>query len=101
MSAVDLEVPLGHARPGDKVRVAIRAGDILLASSEPHGLSARNCLPGRIVSLTRRDYLVIAQVDCGTPFDVHITPAAVQSLGLAPGSAVWLVIKTHSCHFLR
>jgi len=100
-ATTDLEVPLGHAAAGDAVRIAIRAGDILLAISAPQGISARNCLPGRIVSLTRRDYLVVAQVDCGAVFEVHLTPAAGDSLGLKPGSEVWLVIKTHSCHLVR
>jgi molybdate transport system ATP-binding protein len=99
--STDLEAPLSHAKAGEAVRIAIRAGDVLLATSEPHGLSARNCLPGRILSLTRRDYLVVARVDCGAEFEVHITPGAEHSLGLRPGSSVWLIIKTHSCHLVR
>jgi molybdate transport system ATP-binding protein len=100
-ASTDLEIPLGHGSVGDKIRVAIRAGDILLAISEPHGLSARNCLPGRVISLARRDYLVVARVDCGAEFEVHVTPAAEHSLGLKAGTKVWLVIKTHSCHLVR
>ena len=99
--ATDLEVPLGHAEAGDRVRVAVRAGDILLANAEPSGLSARNILPGTVLSLTQRDYLVTAKVDCGAQFEVHLTPAAEHSLGLKAGSPVWLVIKTHSCHLVR
>ncbi len=101
VGVINLEVPLGHYGVGDAVRVAIHAGDILLAISEPQGISARNRLPGRIVSLTRRDYLVVARVDCGADFEVHLTPAAETSLALKPGSAVWLIIKTHSCHLVR
>lgn len=101
VGVINLEVPLGHSGIGDPVRIAVRAGDILLAISEPHGLSARNCLLGRVVSLTRRDYLVVARVNCGTEFEVHVTPAAEHSLGLRPGSQVWLIIKTHSCHLVR
>ena len=44
----EIEVPLGHAEPGDHVRIAIRAGDILLATKLPSGLSARNIQEGRI-----------------------------------------------------
>jgi molybdate transport system ATP-binding protein len=97
----NLEVPLGHASVEDTVRIAVHGGDILLALNEPRGLSARNCLPGRILSLLRRDFLVVARVDCGVEFEVHLTPAAETSLGLKPGSPVWLVIKTHSCHLVR
>lgn len=98
---VEIEAPLGHAVVEEQVRIAIRAGDILLANQEPRGLSARNVLKGTIVSLTRRDVTVIAEVDCGVRMEVHITPAAISSLGLNTGSSVWLVVKTHSCQLVR
>lgn len=98
---VDLEVPLARLQPGMPLRVGVRAGDILLAALPPQGLSARNVLAGRIIALRRRDVTVIAQVDCGVKFEVHLTPAAEQALELRPGREVWLVVKTHSCHLLR
>jgi molybdate transport system ATP-binding protein len=100
-SLCEIEVPLGYAAAGDGVRVAIRAGDILLGTSHPHGLSARNVIEGRIVSLERRGALVRARVDCGTEFVVHLTPGAVRSLELAADHRVWLVLKTHSCHLVE
>lgn len=98
---MELEVPLGHATIGERVRIAVRAGDILLGAAQPHGLSARNCLPGRLIDLVRRDYTVIARVDCGAMFEVHLTPAAEGSLGLRPGLPVWVIIKTHSLYLVR
>jgi molybdate transport system ATP-binding protein len=80
--------------------VGIRAGDILLATIEPHGLSAQNLVPGRVVSLTRRDVIAVAKIDCGVEFEVHLTLAARDSLALHPGREIWLVVKTHSCHLL-
>ena len=97
----EIEVPLAHAAPGDLVHIAIRAGDILLAIQPPQGLSARNVLEGNLVSLERRGSLVVARVDCGVPFTVHITPGAERSLELSAGKKVWLVLKTHSCHFVE
>ncbi len=97
----EIEVPLGHAAPGDRVRIAIRAGDILLATEPPKALSARNLLEGKIVSLERRGTLVAARVDCGAVFTVHVTPGAERALELAAGKKVWLVLKTHSCHFVE
>jgi molybdate transport system ATP-binding protein len=97
----EIEVPLGHADPGDRVRVAVRAGDILLAAEPPRGLSARNVLEGTIVSLERRGALVVARVDSGVMFTVHVTPGAERTLQLAAGKRVWLVLKTHSCHFVE
>ena len=97
-SKCELEIPLGCAQPGESIRVAIRAGDILLGAELPRGLSARNILPGTLEAIERRGALVVAQVDAGARFTVHVTPGAVRSLGLAPGLPVWLVLKTHSCH---
>ena len=98
---LEIEAPLGHVQPGDHIRFAIRAGDILLADREPIGLSARNVLAGRIVSLARHDVTVVTKVDCGALFEVHLTPAAERTLGLTPGRSVWVVVKTYSCHLVR
>ena len=100
-STILLETPLIRAEAGARLRVGIRAGDILLAIAEPVGLSARNVLAGRLVSLERRDMIVSAWVDCGVEMEVHLTLAARDALALGEGRAVWLVIKTHSCHLMR
>jgi molybdate transport system ATP-binding protein len=99
-SPCEIEVPLGYATAGSRVQVAVRAGDILLATERPHGLSARNVLEGRIVSLQQRGTTVIARVDCGVTFVVHITPGAMRALELTAGRRAWLVLKTHSCHLV-
>ncbi|HET7105298.1 MAG TPA: molybdenum ABC transporter ATP-binding protein [Candidatus Acidoferrum sp.] len=97
----EIEIPLGGAEPGKDVRVAIRAGDILVATEPPHFLSARNILPGTIESVESSGAMVSLRVKAGTIFHVHVTPGAVRSLDLSPGLLVWLVIKTHSCHLVR
>jgi molybdate transport system ATP-binding protein len=98
---VELETPLVRTAVGSQMRVGIQAGDILLATENPHGLSARNILPGTIQRLLQKDGIVSATVDCsGTKFDVHLTLAAREDLSLTPGKKVWVVIKTHSCHLL-
>jgi molybdate transport system ATP-binding protein len=100
-AACEIEVPLGDAEPGTEVRIAIRAGDILVATAPPHFLSARNILPGTIESLEVRGTIVALRVKAGAIFHVHVTPGAVRALDLSPGLLVWLVIKTHSCHLVR
>ena len=99
-SQVEIETPLVKAAPGTKLRVGISAGDVLLATSAPVGLSARNILEGKLVSMWQRDMIVVAQVDCGVQMFVHLTLAARDSLALKPGRQVWLIVKTHSCHLL-
>lgn len=96
-----IETPLVRGGVGAPLRIGIRAGDILLATSAPVGLSARNVIPGRIQSLDQRDVIVSARVKCRVEMEVHLTLAARDSLELAPGCEVWLVIKTHSCHLMQ
>jgi molybdate transport system ATP-binding protein len=101
LSECKLEVPLIRAGFGSAVRIAIRAGDIMMASRPPQGLSARNVLPGRIQSIRRRGVTVIVGVDSGVDFEVHVTPSALEDLGLVPGQQTWLVIKTYSCNLVE
>jgi molybdate transport system ATP-binding protein len=99
--AVELETPLVRAEVGSRLRVGVRAGDLLLATEKPRGLSARNILPGTIRRLEQRDVIISAMVDCGgTEFEVHLTLAARDALQLGPGKSVWVVVKTHSCHLM-
>lgn len=97
---VELETPLVQAEVGSALRVAISAGDILLAAAPPQGLSARNIVPGRILLLEQRDVIVMARIDCGVEMQVQLTLAARDALHLRPGKDVWLIVKTHSCHLL-
>ncbi|HEY2107558.1 MAG TPA: molybdenum ABC transporter ATP-binding protein [Candidatus Binataceae bacterium] len=99
----NLEVPLIRTGVGAAVRIAIRAGDIMIAAQHPHGLSARNTLRGRIKSIRRQDVtvIVIVGVDAGAAFEVHLTPSAVDELGLVAEREVWLVIKTYSCNLVQ
>jgi molybdate transport system ATP-binding protein len=99
--AVELETPLVRAEVGSRLRVGIRAGDLLLATVSPQGLSARNILPGIIRRIVQRDVMVSAMVDCdGTEFEVHLTLAARDDLQVSLGKNVWVVVKTYSCHLM-
>jgi molybdate transport system ATP-binding protein len=95
-----LETPLVRLSLGSSLRVGIRAGDILLATARPEGLSARNIFPGKIVSLARRDVMIAAGVDIGVLMEVHLTLAARDALDLVPGRDVWLIVKTYSCQLM-
>ncbi|HEY6293812.1 MAG TPA: molybdenum ABC transporter ATP-binding protein [Terriglobia bacterium] len=99
-SDVELEVPLGRATTGSEVRVAIRAGDIMVAATRPRELSARNIFKVNVMSLERQGVMVIASVESGVKFEAHLTPSASQELSLQTGQQVWLVIKTYSCHLV-
>jgi len=100
-SELKLEAPLSRIDRSRPLRLGIRAGDILLASSAPQGLSARNVFPGTVTALEQRDVMVIARVNCGAEFEVHVTPAAREELRLQVGEEVWMVVKTYSCQVMQ
>jgi molybdate transport system ATP-binding protein len=101
-SEIEIEVPLTRAVQGEPVRIAIRAGDIMLAVERPHAISARNVFAGRLLSVERRGATVIIRVDAGgAHFESQVTPQAVEELRLQPDRQVWLVIKTYSCHLVE
>jgi ABC-type molybdate transport system ATPase subunit len=49
----------------------------------------------------QRVVIVSERVKYRIEMEVHLTMAARDSLRLAPGQEVWLVIKTHSCHLMQ
>jgi len=79
--------------PGDRLLLTLDAEDLLLATSPPQGLSARNAVAGEIDELIPVVTSVYVRVG---PWIAHLTPAAVAELGLTAGIQVWLVAKTHS-----
>ncbi|HLI82256.1 MAG TPA: molybdenum ABC transporter ATP-binding protein [Candidatus Binataceae bacterium] len=99
-SALELEVALTHTETGARLRVAIRAGDIMIASSRPHQISARNVFAGTIASMRTEGHSAIATVDAGRTFEVQLTLGSRDDLRLQVGAQVWLVIKTYSCHLV-
>jgi molybdate transport system ATP-binding protein len=100
-AGTEIEVPFSGASKGDRIQVAVRAGDVLVATEPPRHLSARNILEGQVETLERRGPTVIARiVTAGAAFEVHLTPGACQALELRPGCRVWAVVKTYSWRVL-
>ncbi|HVF50104.1 MAG TPA: molybdenum ABC transporter ATP-binding protein [Pyrinomonadaceae bacterium] len=99
--ACRLEVPVGGESVGAGVRVAVRSGDILLATSEPRDTSARNILRGRIKSIEETGAHVRVHVSTGgVGWIVSVTRQSVRELRLAREMEVWMAFKTYSCHLL-
>lgn len=95
-----LDIPLGKEDPGDGVIVAVRSGDILLATEELRLTSARNILYGHITEIEERGDHCLVRVKSGVTWLVNLTRQAVKELGLLNGQEIWLAIKTHSCYLL-
>src|SRR5262245_6925664 len=96
----EIEVPSSCREQGEELTIAIRSGDVLLATSELRNTSARNILPGRISSIERAGDRILVNVASGVSWAVSVTREASSELGLAEGQSVWLAFKTYSCHVL-
>jgi molybdate transport system ATP-binding protein len=94
---LELDVPLTNATVGSAVRIAVRAGDIMMAAEQPRGLSARNTFSARVIEVRRVGVTMLVMADAGVTFEVHVTPRAAEELKLAPGREAWLVLKSYSC----
>ncbi|HSC18836.1 MAG TPA: molybdenum ABC transporter ATP-binding protein [Rhizomicrobium sp.] len=81
---------------GSRVRMHIRAEDIILARERPRAISANNILPATIVAL--RDSTpqhVDVRLGCGqTHFVARITRASCKRLELCEGQNVFAIVKS-------
>ena len=94
----DLTAPqIDGLDPGETARLLIRAGDVVIATSEPRNLSVRNVLPGLVLGITNRSASAFAMVAIdigGITLQARLTRHAVTELGLTTGSEVYALIKT-------
>ncbi|MCC7172359.1 MAG: ATP-binding cassette domain-containing protein [Planctomycetes bacterium] len=84
----------GFPDPG---AVSLRAEDVLIATTEPHGISAQNVIPATIERIEdlHPARMVVATAS-GETIRARLVPKAVASLGLEPGKSIWLVIKANA-----
>ena len=94
----DLEISTRrqNRNPGEKIVVSLGASQIILASSMPQNLSARNIVKGTVAQVWSSDGLVFTQVDAGPKIIVEITENAMTELGVTVGNDVFLVFKSSS-----
>jgi len=86
-------------RQGEKARLSVRAGDVVIATEAPRGLSVRNMLPGKLLAVTPQadSAFSVAYMDiAGATIKAQLTHHAVKELDLAPGQPVFALIKTAS-----
>ena len=98
-AAGELTVP-GLDRPlGAAVRALVRARDVMLSLTRPHGISALNILPGTVVELGGGEGAWIeVRLRCGDGAHLlaRVTRRSVEELALASGRPVFAVIKSVS-----
>jgi molybdate transport system ATP-binding protein len=91
-----LVVPRLDLPPGTRVRVRLRARDIMLALAPPMELSALNILPGTITAIGDAEGASVdVELDCGgDSILARVTRKSMERLSLRPGLAVHAVIKS-------
>jgi molybdate transport system ATP-binding protein len=81
---------------GARVRVRVRARDVILAIEEPRGLSVQNTLKGEVAEIAEEEgALAEVKVRIGrTALLARITRDSVRRLQLAPGKPVYALLKS-------
>jgi molybdate transport system ATP-binding protein len=92
----DLRIPGTAVAPGSGLRLRIQARDVALATQPPQGLSIRNILRARILSIDLVEEIfaeVLLDVG-GQHLRSRVTREAVDDLQLASGQEVFALIKS-------
>jgi molybdate transport system ATP-binding protein len=81
---------------GARLRLRVRARDVMLARSAPTDLSALNVVPGVVAAIGPDDGPIVElRVDCsGEALVARLTRYSVERLGLAPGAPVFALVKS-------
>jgi molybdate transport system ATP-binding protein len=92
----ELRVPQLDLPVGAKVRVRIRARDVMIALREPAGLSALNILPAVITEIGPSEGPIgELRLDAGGDILIaRLTRQSIAALKLAPGKHVFAVVKS-------
>jgi len=96
--AGEIRIPRIGLPLGSRVRVRLRARDVMIATERPQGISALNILSGTVESLAAvSDNTVDVRLDCGgEPVVARITRLSTERLKLAAGQPVFAIVKTVS-----
>lgn len=90
------KLPRLEAPVGARLRLRVRARDVMLAKSAPNDLSALNILPGIVAGIGAHDGPIAeVSIDCsGEMLVARLTRYSVERLGLATGTPVFALIKS-------
>ncbi|MEJ0084533.1 MAG: molybdenum ABC transporter ATP-binding protein [Pseudomonadota bacterium] len=94
-----LSVEFEGAAVGQRIQIQVLARDVIVATESPRGLSVRNVVAARIVSISPDvGSAVLVELDIGRTATLlaRITLRASQELLLAPDKQVWALIKSVS-----
>lgn len=98
LSGGDIHLPGVQAAVGSRIRLRVKAQDVMISTVLPEGLSALNVLPVTVESIFEGDGPGAAiRLRAGDdPLIARITRRAVGTLGLAPGMPCYAILKATS-----
>jgi len=90
------KLPRLDAPVGARIRLRVRARDVMLSKSAPADLSALNILPGVVADIGTPDGPIVEiKLDCnGDALIARLTRYSVERLGLRPGEQVHALVKS-------
>ena len=92
-------VPRLEAAPGARLRVRVRARDVMLALDRPSRVSALNVFAATVRGVTEASDTPDALVDLDAGGDrlvARVTRQSVATLALGPGTHLWAIVKAVS-----
>jgi molybdate transport system ATP-binding protein len=94
--AGDWLVPGRMAEPGTRLRMRVRARDVMVSLSHPSDISAQNIISGTVAEIGASHGAVVeVRLDCrGEALTARLTRASVERLGLTVGTKVYALIKS-------
>jgi molybdate transport system ATP-binding protein len=96
---VDEPASLFPKAMGQRIQIQVLARDVIVAAARPSGLSVRNVVSARVVSVKPdAGRAVLVELDIGRTATLlaRITARASEELGLRPDKQVWALIKAVS-----
>ena len=99
---VEIRLPSAGLNEQERVLFGVRAKDILISTTRPSGLSARNVLAARVEGMAERgddvqlSMRLLGNGGASEVMQVELTVNAARELDLARGKNAFLVIKAHA-----
>jgi molybdate transport system ATP-binding protein len=89
-------LPRLHLAPGERLRLRVRAREVMLATRAPEGVSALNVMAGVVADIGAGDGPAVdVRIDCnGEALLARLTRYSVAQLRLQPGTPVFALVKS-------
>ena len=85
------------AQPGALAVFSVAPDDVLVSTRPLEGISARNVHPGKVISCEISGATAWPRIAAaGIEWTARLTRASAEELGLKPGLAVWIAVKSHA-----